>query len=91
MDTFTRVRKVFLQKFDIAEEKLTPTASLEGLGLDSLDSLEVLFDLEDEFQVRIPQDRVSEMKLSTVQDIVDSMNALISAQHVKPDIGQSAV
>lgn len=88
MDTFARVKRVFVDKFGVTDEKFTPDASLQGLGLDSLDSLEVFFDLEDEFQVRIPQDRVDAIRLSTVQDIVDSMDALVRDQ-VKPGVGES--
>jgi len=82
-DAFVRVKQVFLIKFDIPEEKFVPQASLESLGLDSLDSLEVLFDLEDEFQVRIPQDRAQQVKVDTVQDLVDSMRRL-AAEQAKP-------
>lgn len=45
---------LFAETFGIAEEKLLPTATLESLGLDSLAVIEFLFQIEDQFQVQIP-------------------------------------
>lgn len=65
----------------MAEERVRPEASLESLGLDSLDAIEVMFDIEDEFQIRIPQDRrENEVKINTVQDILDVIDRLVAEQ-----------
>lgn len=46
--------QLFAETFDIAEEKLVPSATLEGLGLDSLAVIEFLFQIEDRFHIQIP-------------------------------------
>ena len=45
---------LFAETFGIAEEKLLPDATLESLGLDSLAVIEFLFQIEDQFQIQIP-------------------------------------
>jgi acyl carrier protein len=45
---------LFAETFGIAEEKLLPGATLESLGLDSLAVIEFLFQIEDQFNIQIP-------------------------------------
>ncbi len=45
---------LFAETFGIAEDKLLPGATLESLGLDSLAVIEFLFQIEDKFQIQIP-------------------------------------
>ena len=45
---------LFAETFGIAEEKLSPAATLESLGLDSLAVIEFLFQIEDKFGIQIP-------------------------------------
>jgi acyl carrier protein len=79
--TLQKVQKIFASKFSLGEERVKPEASLESLGLDSLDAIEVMFDIEDEFQIRIPQDRrEKEVKINTVQDILDVIDRLVAEQ-----------
>jgi acyl carrier protein len=82
--TLQKVQKIFANKFSLGEERVKPEATLESLGLDSLDAIEVMFDIEDEFQIRIPQDRrEKEVKINTVQDILDVIDRLVAEQ--RPD------
>ena len=47
--------QVLLQeRLGIDREKVTPDASLEDLGIDSLMQIELLFDFEDKYKVKIP-------------------------------------
>lgn len=79
--TLQKVQKIFANKFSLGEERVKPEATLESLGLDSLDAIEVMFDIEDEFQIRIPQDRrENEVKINTVQDIIDVIDRLVAEQ-----------
>lgn len=87
--TFERVQAILEKKYSLKAETITPESTLESLGLDSLDLIEVLFDVEDEFQIRIPQDGGSALKTATVQDIVDSIEKLVSPEApVQPAAGQ---
>ena len=69
-DILSRVIKVTVAKLRVAEEEVTSAASFqEDLGADSLDVVELVMALEDEFDIKIPDEDVSEIK--TVQDAVN--------------------
>ncbi len=72
-----RLKQLFIAKFDFNLEELKPTTTLEYLGLDSLDIIEFMFDMEKEFNIRIPD---QEFKVTTLQEMVDALDRLISEQ-----------
>jgi acyl carrier protein len=74
---FERVQTVLAKKYSLPPETISPESTLESLGLDSLDLIELLFDVEDEFGIRIPQDGGSALKTATIQDIIDSVQKLV--------------
>ncbi len=78
MGTLERIKKLYLENFDFEEERLLPEATIEGLGLDSLDRIEFMFALEKEFDIKIP-DR--EVTLNTIQDMIDVIDRLVVEQH----------
>lgn len=77
MNTLERIKKLFLQNFNFPEERLHPEATIESIGLDSLDKIEFLFALEKEFNVRIP-DR--EVALNSIQDMINVIDRLVHEQ-----------
>lgn len=73
MNTFERVKKVLVEQLDVSEDEVTPQASvIDDLGADSLDVVEIIMGLEEEFDVEIPDEEAE--KLTTVQKIVDYVN-----------------
>ncbi|HXA20351.1 MAG TPA: phosphopantetheine-binding protein [Thermoanaerobaculia bacterium] len=74
---FERVQMIAAKKYSLDPATITPESTLESLGLDSLDLIELLFDVEDEFQIRVPQDGGSALKTATIADIVESIRKLI--------------
>lgn len=80
MTTLERVKGLFIEKFDVKEESLTPDATLESLGLDSLDKIEFMFSLEDEFKISFPERKV---EINTVKDVIDIIDRLSAEQHKK--------
>jgi acyl carrier protein len=78
VSTLERIKKLFLKNFDFPEERLQPEATIESIGLDSLDKIEFLFALEKEFNVRIP-DR--EVTLNSIQDMINVIEKLVHEQH----------
>jgi acyl carrier protein len=69
MSTFDRVKKVVVAQLEVAEEEVTPTASfVDDLGADSLDVVELVMGLEEEFDVEIPDEDAE--KIATVGDAV---------------------
>ena len=85
--TFERLQQLFIAHFDYNIEELTAVTTLENLGLDSLDIIEFMFDIEDEFDIKIP-DR--EFKVTTIQDMVDALDRFISEQASEQDAGSSS-
>jgi len=74
---FERLQAIVAKKYSLDPATITPQSTLESLGLDSLDLIELLFDVEDEFAIRVPQDGGSALKTATIQDIVESIRALV--------------
>jgi acyl carrier protein len=69
MSTFERVKKVVVDQLDVSEDEVTPNASfIEDLGADSLDVVELIMGLEEEFDVEIPDEDAE--KIATVQDAI---------------------
>ena len=78
--TFDKVQTIFIKKYDLPAERVTPEATLESLGLDSLDLIELLFEVEEEFNIRVPQEGVAGVRSATVQQIVDSVDKLVAEE-----------
>lgn len=72
-----RVLTVF-KNFLTSDEKLTPNASFQELGLDSLDAVEVMVAVEEEFGIEIPDKESEEIK--SVKDAVDYISAQSAAR-----------
>jgi len=69
MSTFDRVKKVVVEQLDVSEDEVTPQASfVEDLGADSLDVVELVMGLEEEFDIEIPDEDAE--KIATVQDAI---------------------
>jgi len=63
---------------DIPQEKLTPETLLADAGLDSLDALNVLFTIEEDFHISIPDDKARGIKtfgdmVTVVQELLPSV------------------
>lgn len=65
-----RVKKIVVEQLGVKEEEVTPEASfVNDLGADSLDTVELVMALEDEFGTEIPDEDAE--KITTVQQAVD--------------------
>jgi len=66
---FEKVRAILSSQFDVEEDSITAQTNIaEDLGADSLDVVDMLMSLEDEFDVEIPDDEIE--KVQTVGDVV---------------------
>jgi len=69
MDTFERIRELLAEQLDIDEEKITMDSNiLEDFEADSLDVVDMVMSLEDEFGVEILDEEIE--NLHTVGDVV---------------------
>ncbi|MDH5545997.1 MAG: acyl carrier protein [Gammaproteobacteria bacterium] len=71
-----RVKKIVVEQLGVKEEEVTNEASfVDDLGADSLDTVELVMALEEEFECEIPDEEAE--KIGTVQQAVDYINANI--------------
>ncbi|MBA7522509.1 Acyl carrier protein [subsurface metagenome] len=69
MESMDRIKKIIVKQSGIDESKITENSSfLDDLGLDSLDIIELIMELEEEFNIEIP-DKDAE-KIKTVGDAI---------------------
>lgn len=75
----TRVIHVIAATQHLPAEKITLDSSFEELGIDSLDGINILFALENEFDISIPDD--AEKKPRTVREMCEGVAQLIAAKN----------
>ncbi len=69
-----RVKKIIIEQLGVKEEQVTNEASfVEDLGADSLDTVELVMALEEEFELEIPDEDAE--KITTVQQAIDYITA----------------
>ncbi len=65
-----RVRKIVVEQLGVKEEELRNDASfVDDLGADSLDTVELVMALEEEFETEIPDEKAE--KITTIQEAID--------------------
>lgn len=69
-EIFEKVKKIIVEQLGVAETSVTMEASfIDDLGADSLDIVELIMALEEEFDMEIPDEDAE--KIVTVSDVVD--------------------
>ncbi|MCU0275859.1 MAG: acyl carrier protein [Acidobacteria bacterium] len=69
-EILSKVKAVVAEKLNVGEDQVTEEAKfVEDLGADSLDQVELIMALEDEFELKIPEEEAE--KLTTVGSAVD--------------------
>ncbi|SEP56303.1 acyl carrier protein [Piscibacillus halophilus] len=73
-DVFDRVKQIIVERLDVDEAKVTKEASFkDDLEADSLDVVELVMELEDEFDMEISDEDAE--KIQTVGDAVDYIDS----------------
>ncbi|MCH2174504.1 MAG: acyl carrier protein [Lentisphaeria bacterium] len=68
-----RVKEIVVEQLGVSEDQVVPEAKfVEDLGADSLDLVELVMALEEEFEKDIPEDDVD--KLQSVSDVINYIN-----------------
>ena len=71
---FEKVREILMEQLDVEEDAVTMEANIvDDLKADSLDLVDLLMALEDEFDVEVPDEEVENIK--TVRDLVHYVEA----------------
>ena len=69
-----RVKKIVAEQLGVKEEEVTLEKSfVDDLGADSLDTVELVMALEEEFETEIPDEQAE--KITTVQEAIDYVTA----------------
>jgi len=73
-----RVKKIVVEQLGVSEDQVTADASfVDDLGADSLDTVELVMALEEEFDTEIPDDEAE--KITTVKQAISFIEANASA------------
>lgn len=74
MSTFDKVKEVIVDKLGVEEDKIESSSSfVDDLGADSLDTVELIMQLEEEFGIEIPDEDAE--TITTVQAAVDYLDS----------------
>lgn len=78
-ETFEKVKKIVVEQLSVEAEQVKPEASFANdLGADSLDTVELVMALEEEFGIEIPDEAAE--KIATVQDAVEYIQEQVATK-----------
>lgn len=72
----SKVLEIIAQQKRVPVENVTINSSFDELGLDSLDAVNILFELEGAFDINIPDEKARQIK--SVREMVDGVRALVA-------------
>ena len=75
MNSFEMVSNAIAKKLEIDVTTIKPESTLEELGLDSLDTLDIIFEAEDKLGIKVPNDQVD---VKTIQDMTNLLDQLLA-------------
>ncbi len=75
--TFDRLADIVSKDYPSTSERLTMDTSLQDLGIDSLGTVELLWNIEDSFKIKLPSEPVD---LATLGDVVRYVDLLVVAR-----------
>ena len=78
MTTLSEIKDLAAKQFGADASTIDETAPVDRLGIDSLGFLEFLFELEDHFDISIPQDRVVHVR--TLRDLATEIDSLVETK-----------
>ena len=73
-----RVRRIIATAQHLSPEKVTADSTFEELGIDSLDGINILFAVEGEFNINIPDDAAQNIR--SVRDVVEGIAKLLGGE-----------
>ncbi|MGF3066350.1 acyl carrier protein [Facklamia sp. P12934] len=75
-ETFEKVKTLLVKHFDLTEDQVTENLTFEDLGADSLDMVEFVMGIEEEFDIEFEDEKIE--KLSDIKDAVSYIDQLRS-------------
>jgi acyl carrier protein len=80
MDHFQEIVKVIAEYKDLDPSEITAERSFEDLGIDSLDAIDILYEVEDKFKIDVPQEALDFETMRTVGDILSVVETVLADQ-----------
>ncbi len=84
MSTTARIIAMLVKDFKVDPDRLSPDARLEDIGIDSIGIAELLFNIEDEFHLKLPD---VPLDLASFGDVVQYVDEQIAVQCAAPAVG----
>ena len=75
--TYEQLSAILVKEYKLTPDQLTLDAQLQDLGIDSLGIVELLWNIEDAFKIKLPSDPVG---LTTLGDVISYVDQLIAEQ-----------
>jgi len=69
VDVFAKVKELVLARFSLEEDAVSLETTFESVGADSLDIVELVMEIEEEFEIEIPDEDMK--KMTTVGNLVE--------------------
>ncbi len=69
MDVFEKLKAMILDFLEIGEDVITPEITWEEMGVDSVDLVEFVMEIETQFDIEVSDEALEDLK--TLQDVVD--------------------
>lgn len=79
--TAEKIRAIVAEALAVPLERVREDLKLRALGLNSVRAFELIVMLEDEYGIRIPQDRLDELSSATVAELAEFVERLRLAGH----------
>jgi len=67
------IRQTLIDKFEVNADAITPEATFESMGLDSLTMVELMFEISEKYDIEIPTDRLDFKTLGEAVILIDEV------------------
>ena len=74
MDTFEKICAIIAERFELTEDSLAQDTTWEEIGADSIDLVDLISELEETFQISIPDEAIDDLR--TVGDLTQLIDTL---------------
>ncbi|MCH6585119.1 MAG: acyl carrier protein [Proteobacteria bacterium] len=73
MSSLDYIRQTLIDKFEVNADAITPEATFESMGLDSLTMVELMFEISEKYDIEIPTDRLDFKTLGEAVVLIDEV------------------
>jgi len=79
-DVLDEVRHIISKHTSLGAEALTPETRLDAIGVESIDLVEIMFEIEERFKIEVPQNTNAESRLefTTVGQISEGVRSILA-------------